>query len=249
MNDPIESRIAALERSLRRTRLIACIAVGTLIALPLIAMGPMTSFLRADRVEARQVDLVDDHGAVVMSLRGDDGGSLAMYDREGDINLALGERSGSRRMVHLGDAGRRGWGVMGEIDPDDRAQPRTRALDGVHATPVAALQGGVDLRPLEKATDAQRVTARELARRGWVYVMPRPKSASAAWGRMDRRATWFNGYWKNETSGRVSSTTPIASDAFAGDGVEVDEWRYGAPFAAPSVIQWLCSREGGVEPK
>ncbi len=248
-NGSIESRLAILERSVRRTRVIAAGLLCGLIALPLLALGPGASLVRADRVDAREVNLVDDAGNMVMSLSSDAGGSLAMYRPDGDVALALGERTGTRHMVHLGDPGMRGWGVLGEVDPDDRANPAARAVDGVHATPDRGPEAAATLRPLESATDAQRAEAMALVSRGWVYQMPRPKSSSAAWGRMDRRATWFSGYWKNQETGAVSSVVPNTTNGYAGDGVEVPEWYYGAKSLAPSVLEWLCSREGGVPPQ
>lgn len=91
---------------------------------------------------------------------------------------------------------------------------------------------------------ADRAAAQELLRAGWIYVMPRPKSSSAAWGNPDARTTWWPGHWVNETTSRTSAIQPSEEDAYQGDGT-TPGWRRGGTPDNPSPVQWLCSTSGG----
>ena len=91
---------------------------------------------------------------------------------------------------------------------------------------------------------ADRAAARELLSAGWIYVMPRPKSSSAAWGNTDARTTWWPGHWVNETTNRTSTSQPVGQDAYQGDGT-TPKWRPGGAPGNPSPLQWLCSTSGG----
>ena len=114
--------------------------------------------------------------------------------------------------------------------------------------------GAVSIPPqLRQGVDCDAVTvttAVELVGQGWVYTMPQPKSAQAAWGNPDGRTTWFVGYWSNTKTRERSSITPIkGSDGqYVGDGKGVAYWRRGGSPRPPSKIEWLCSKSGGVKP-
>ena len=114
--------------------------------------------------------------------------------------------------------------------------PRSPATDASDADPT--------LRPGRDASESDLAAARELLVRGWIYVMPRPKSSKAAWGNRDGRTTWWAGHWRNTSTGRTSMERPSAADDFRGDGTEPG-WRRGGSPADPTDIQWLCSKSGG----
>lgn len=234
----LSRRVDALESELRRTRRVALAALVGLVALPLLALGPGASLLRADRVEARELVVVDDAGEVLVSIGATErGGMVLVRDASGEAVVELGAREGTTRVMRLAGAA-------------ERAQ-RDGAPNDVMARPEdePAEFGGVDLRPLEGATSAQVERATALAARGWVYVMPAPKSSSASWESTDSRTTWFNGYWMNTLTERVSTKEPGPNDGWQGDGIRPAEWRRGGAPRRPTVIEWLCSNEGGVEPK
>lgn len=107
----------------------------------------------------------------------------------------------------------------------------------------------IELRSGVNATADETALARQIVAHGWEYLMPRPKSAQARWGNTDGRTTWWNGYWKNGDTGRSSSATPSANDGFAGDGRGLQGWRRGGSPRRPTVIEWLCSKSGGVQPR
>ena len=83
--------------------------------------------------------------------------------------------------------------------------------------------------------------AGELFARGWIFVMPRPKSSAAKWGNTDARTTWWTGYWKNGHLDLVSTAQPSESDGFKGDGKQPG-WRRGGSPASPSDVG-RCERE------
>lgn len=90
----------------------------------------------------------------------------------------------------------------------------------------------------------------EMQKQGWEYIMPQPKSAKAAWGVRDGRTTWWVGYWQNETTSQTSSTTPeLSKGKYIGDDNGGRSWRRGGSPGAPSVLEWLLSKSGGVEPR
>jgi len=257
MGHELHARVARLERSARRAWVLAGAAAMALVAMPLIALGPGASLLRAQRVEAgrleaREIALVDESGNELALLRvGAKGGEIVVMDAAGAPVVSLGARDGSRRVVHVADPGRRGWGVMDEADtPEARAERDDARRDArLDAERPEENVLGVRLRAGVEASDEERSIAAALVSRGWYYVMPRPKSGAASWDNDDARTTWFNGYWKNERTGAVSSSRPDESDFFAGDGETPEEWRRGGAPRRPTVIEWLCSREGGVKPE
>ncbi|MEM1422563.1 MAG: hypothetical protein AAGH64_01020 [Planctomycetota bacterium] len=239
MNDDVTS----LRAEVRRLRAVSIGALAVALALPVLAFGPASSLLRADRVEAREIDLIDASGNAVVSLRADDGGSVTIVGADGEVAIQLGELAGENTVLRVRDRSSRGWGVI-----DGQSQP----LDDVHAShetpPAPATAGDVRLRALEWASEADRRSAYEAARRGWAYVMPRPKSPSARWGYTHGSTTWFNGYWFNSSLERYSTAAPGPANDYQGDDARPDEWRRGGSPDAPSVVEWLCSEEGGIEP-
>jgi len=118
------------------------------------------------------------------------------------------------------------------------------------STPVTPQPALVELRKGISCDDATTQTALELKRAGWTYNMPEPKSAKAAWGVRDGRTTWWVGYWTNERNNSRSSIQPTknAQGQLVGDGQGNRSWRRGGSPAAPSQIEWLCSKSGGVPP-
>ena len=233
----------SLRSEVRLLRVAAIGALAVALALPVLAFGPAASLLRADRVEAREIDLVDASGSTVVSLRADEGGSVTIFDANGKVVLQLGELEGENTVLRVRDRKSRGWGVIdgeGELPPDVHASRE--------AAPTPAIASDVRLRPLEWAGESDRESAYEAVRRGWVYIMPRPKSASARWGYTHGGTTWFNGYWFNSTLDRYSTATPGPNNEYLGDDTRPEEWRRGGSPQAPSVIEWLASKEGGIEP-
>ncbi len=100
----------------------------------------------------------------------------------------------------------------------------------------------------DKATIEYAVVLRHA---GWVYIMPQPKSPQAAWGNRDGRTTWWVGYWLNDKTQATSLTQPAKDDegVFVGDGSGGRRWRRGGSPLAPTKIEWLCSKAGGIAPK
>lgn len=107
----------------------------------------------------------------------------------------------------------------------------------------------IPLRSGVEAAASEVATARALVSRDWGYVMPRPKSAQARWGNGDGRTTWWNGYWVNRRTRTHSARQPNARDDYAGDGAAASGWRRGGAPRRPSVVEWLCSKSGGILPK
>lgn len=80
--------------------------------------------------------------------------------------------------------------------------------------------------------------------------MPEPKSAKAAWGVRDGRTTWWVGYWDNPLTRQTSSATPTKVDGkWVGDGQGTPGWRRGGTPGAPTVLEWLLSKSGGIKPE
>jgi len=119
----------------------------------------------------------------------------------------------------------------------------TSALGGEPKFPTS-LRGGikVDQRTIDIALEMQK--------QGWVYVMPRPKSKQAGWGKTNGRTTWWVGYWLNEKTKQHSSTIPMLKDgAYVGDGKSGPGWRRGGSPRRPTKLEWLLSKSGGISPK
>lgn len=106
------------------------------------------------------------------------------------------------------------------------------------------LRGGI------KADNETIQKALEMKRQGWVYIMPEPKSAQAAWGNRDGRTTWWVGYWINEETDRTSSVEPVLENGkYVGDENGSRFWRRGGSPPPPSKIEWLLSKSGGIKPR
>ena len=99
--------------------------------------------------------------------------------------------------------------------------------------------------------DATIAVASALSNQGWIYIMPRPKSAQAAWGNRDGRTIWWIGYWSNKKTGAKSLKQPTKNPdgAPGGDGLGGPSWRRGGSPPLPSKIEWLCSQDGGIPPQ
>jgi hypothetical protein len=93
--------------------------------------------------------------------------------------------------------------------------------------------------------------ALDLRQAGWTYIMPQPKSPQAAWGNHDGRTTWYVGYWTNAVTHSSSAKQPKKDDKgqLVGDGNGTPAWRNGGSPAAPTKIEWLCSKSGGIPPQ
>lgn len=126
-------------------------------------------------------------------------------------------------------------------------RPRTRTPARSETSPTAdqsSLRSGIN-------ADQRTInTALGMQEQGWVYTMPRPKSAQAAWGNSDGRTTWWPGYWRSSKTGEHSATTPrLEGQTFQGDGRQRTNWRRGGSPRPPSKIEWLLSKAGGIRPR
>jgi len=105
-------------------------------------------------------------------------------------------------------------------------------------------------KPEGSASDADRAAARALREAGWAYLLPYPKSRTAAWPRRGGNSTWWPGYWKNEKTGATSRAAPSEKDRMRGDGkaapLRNEFTETGAP-GRVSWVEWLCSKEGASE--
>src|SRR5436190_24378787 len=79
------------------------------------------------------------------------------------------------------------------------------ALSVFAANPVIPepLRGGIS------CDETTLAAASVLAKDGWIYVMPKPKSPQAAWGNRDGRTTWWVGYWTNARTKATSGKQPV----------------------------------------
>ena len=116
-------------------------------------------------------------------------------------------------------------------------------VEPAQPVPVITLRSGI------QASSDETELARAIKAAGWKYVMPRPKSAQASWGNSDGRTTWWNGYWTNSRTNRISARQPKAINDFAGDGQDNRGWRRGGAPRRPTVVEWLCSDSGGIPPR
>ena len=105
------------------------------------------------------------------------------------------------------------------------------------------------------ASAADMELARALLAAGWTYIMPEPKSKTAKWENSDTRSTWYAGYWKNSATGATCAAQPQESKHFAAEGEAVvlgkngkPPWAKGGAPRAPTIVEWLCSQSGGIEP-
>jgi hypothetical protein len=104
------------------------------------------------------------------------------------------------------------------------------------------------LRKNIKATDIEIKTACEMLSDGWVYTMPKPKSAKAAWGISDGRTTWWYGFWYNEKTQLYSDSTPLkkSSGIYLGDNQNNSgSWKNGGSPKTPDIFMYLLSDSGG----
>ena len=143
-------------------------------------------------------------------------------------------------------------------DPTAGAQPDSKLASATSSSPaVVSRTNAVDsiqvqLRPAKFAFDQETLQkALELKRAGWTYVMPQPRDARARWGNDDGRTTWWIGYWTNERNQMTSASQPQrnGSGQWVGDGKGIRSWRRGGSPLAPTKIEWLCSRSGGITPQ
>ncbi len=133
--------------------------------------------------------------------------------------------------------------------PPPAVVPATPAPRSTVAAPVQDPLSGVALRGGVQASAAEERLAKQIKNAGWEYVMPRPKSAQAAWGNNDGRTTWWRGYWRNAVNKTFSSTQPVQANAWKGDGIQNVGWKRGGAPPRPTVVEWLCSTGGGVPPR
>ncbi len=131
-----------------------------------------------------------------------------------------------------------------------------RSTTPIAEAPTASPQAAPHtLRPLDGFTvsEVDRALAQKLLDGGWVYMMPKPKSKTAAWTNPNKASTWYPGYWENQNSHATSVTQPVAragaDGGFAGDGAAVPGWSAGGAPRTPTVIEWLCSTSDGIAPK
>jgi endonuclease/exonuclease/phosphatase family metal-dependent hydrolase len=118
------------------------------------------------------------------------------------------------------------------------------------ATPPTAEDLAAHAKPSGSPSKADEALATRLCDVGWEFVLPAPKSKTAAWSRKGGNSTWWPGYWWNAKSSATSRSAPSAGDSFKGDGKPApgkDEFtKTGAP-AAVSWIEWLCSEPGAAK--
>ncbi len=239
----LHRRIGQLESRLRRQRRIFLGAGLIAAACAGIAAGPIgeaMGLLRVERVQARSIDVVNEAGAVVGTFdAGPGGGRIVLMDNEGSPQLELGPSEPGGYAVRVAQREARGWGWIG----GDRPEPARRAAEREEVPERAfgaeLLRKGIDASP------SDRELAVALIQAGWVYVMPSPRSPSAAWGKTDGRATWNRGYWVNASRGTFSKSQPESGDGFAGDGIDHRGWDRRGTYPEPSAIEWLCSKSGG----
>ena len=115
-------------------------------------------------------------------------------------------------------------------------------------------ENGLRALTLRTAPAADIATATALHAAGWSYVMPMPKSKTASWENTNAKSTFWIGHWKHAPSGKTSQTAPADGNDIVGGESALDEkgkvrWKDGGAPAAPSFVEWLCSSEGGIEPK
>ena len=85
----IAQRLDALERELRRWKLMGC---GALAALCLVTLAGAKGYDGQSEIRARSFSLVDanDQDRVVMAMGEDGSPTVVLYDRKGERRLALG---------------------------------------------------------------------------------------------------------------------------------------------------------------
>ena len=137
------------------------------------------------------------------------------------------------------------WVDRDDLDPILEVEEVSRLLQKSGGSDLSALRPGV------ASDSATKVLALDLLREGWIYKMPEPKSAQADWLNTDGRTTWWYGQWENGKRAEYSHSVPVQGNdgLYHGDGVNKDgEWRKGGCPRRPTVIEWLCSKHGGVKP-
>lgn len=125
------------------------------------------------------------------------------------------------------------------------------AMTGTVVRAYSPAQVPAELRTCTCSPDRTTLqTALELKHAGWTYVMPKPKSAQAAWGNRDGRTTWYVGYWTNVKTRSTSSLQPIKNNnaQWVGDDRGLAASRRGGSPPPPTQIEWLCSTSGGITP-
>jgi hypothetical protein len=125
----------------------------------------------------------------------------------------------------------------------EKSAPRKPFLRSDAEQPTAA-DLEAHAKPKGAPSQADEALAAKLREAGWEFVLPMPKSKTAAWSKKGGNSTWWPGYWWNGTTGATSRTAPAAGDKFKGDGKPApgkDEFtRSGAP-GPVSWLEWLCS--------
>ncbi len=144
------------------------------------------------------------------------------------------------------------WSVESDQNPaaDNSTRPSRTPTEGQPGEAESRdPYAGVELRRGIEASPQHTLLAKKLKAAGWVYAMPRPKSAQASWNNSDGRTTWWYGSWENSLRGTYSTGQPSASDGFKGDGIHQTGWRRGGAPRRPTAVEWLCSTSGGVPPR
>ena len=207
---------------LHRNTLRSLVAPILLITIAAFVLG-MAAQRELSAVYATEVVVVDEDGEIAIRLfSGDDGGTIELTNR------ATG------RILRINASSRR---LQPKKIHDEQETASEEDLSGIRVR-----SGG-------SPSNEELLTAKRLIAAGWVYVMPRPKSAQARWGNSDGRTTWYNGYWQNRDNDRVSRSQPSPANGYKGDGQDDRGWRRGGSPRFPNIIEWMCSRSGGVEPR
>ena len=216
---------------LNRSRSVGLIAIAALFGLLAFA-GGMAAQEGINRITADKLVIHNAQGHEVVVLEaGKKGGRLILRDLDEGRVLVIEPSTA-------------------ELNPEWIAiEPKPTITPEPPPAPAGPDLSGIEVRAGGSPTAEETTLAKRIIAAGWEYIMPRPKSNQARWGNKDGRTTWYNGYWVNEDTGRYSSTAPKASDLFAGDGQDVRGWRRGGSPRYPDVIEWLCSKSGGVEPR
>ena len=130
----------------------------------------------------------------------------------------------------------------------EKSAPRKPFLRSDAEAPSAA-DLEAHAKPKGAPPQADEALAAKLREAGWEFVLPMPKSKTAAWSKKGGNSTWWPGYWWNGTTGATSRTAPAAADKsaspkFEGDGKPApgkDEFtKSGAP-GPVSWLEWLSS--------
>ena len=128
---PLELRVQRLERDCRRLKLVASLPALALLSVLCIGAAVPPPIERL--VRARQVDILDDAGATVLTLAADKRGALVAKDRAGTVRLSLGvtehgpglvlfNNDGGKSVVLSAGAAGQGGGVLTFVGKDGTAR-------------------------------------------------------------------------------------------------------------------------------